>query len=50
MLSKKAKRIEQGKPEDRAFSAAHCVYIGFEVAKVTGLAVAGLRFGKMLTH
>ncbi|GAB5588345.1 hypothetical protein Unana1_03245 [Umbelopsis nana] len=31
-------------------SSVHKQYIGFEVVKVVGLAVAGLRFGKLLTH
>ncbi|KAI9483277.1 MAG: hypothetical protein EXX96DRAFT_136518 [Benjaminiella poitrasii] len=32
-----------------AFPKSHRAYIGFEAVKLTGLAVAGLRFGRMLT-
>ncbi|KAI8374427.1 uncharacterized protein BYT42DRAFT_594529 [Radiomyces spectabilis] len=35
--------------KDKVFPKAHRAYIGFETAKVVGLAVAGLRFGRMLT-
>ncbi|KAL0088385.1 hypothetical protein J3Q64DRAFT_1673935 [Phycomyces blakesleeanus] len=35
--------------KDRIFPNAHRAYIGFEGLKVIGLAVAGIRFGKMLT-
>ncbi|KAI8981456.1 hypothetical protein BDB01DRAFT_723873 [Pilobolus umbonatus] len=46
-LNKKAKQINYG--GDPTFPKAHRVYIGLETMKVTGLALAGLRFGKMLT-
>jgi hypothetical protein len=46
-LNKKAKQIGQGNDTD--FPQAHRAYIGFEAVKIVGLAVAGLRFGKMLT-
>ncbi|KAI7871621.1 hypothetical protein BDF14DRAFT_1762939 [Spinellus fusiger] len=35
--------------KDRVFPSVHRAYIGFESLKVVGLAVAGIRFGKMLT-
>ncbi|KAM3587055.1 hypothetical protein VKS41_002101 [Umbelopsis sp. WA50703] len=31
-------------------SSLHRQYIGFEAVKIVGLAVAGIRFGKLLTH
>lgn len=48
-LNKKAKEIKATNQEDATFSKAHRAYIGFESVKIVGLAVAGLRFGKMLT-
>lgn len=47
-LNKKAKLIKQG-AEPADFPKTHRAYIGFESVKLVGLAVAGLRFGKMLT-
>lgn len=49
ILNKKAKQIDRTSHEDEQFPKAHCAYVGFETVKVVGLAVAGLRFGKMLT-
>lgn len=48
-LNKQAKQIDRTGYEDEQFPKAHRAYIGFETVKVVGLAVAGLRFGKMLT-
>ncbi|KAI7907959.1 uncharacterized protein BX663DRAFT_482203 [Cokeromyces recurvatus] len=51
-LNKKSKEIPsstQSNEKCASFPKAHCAYIGFEAVKLTGLAVAGLRFGKMLT-
>ncbi|KAI8637223.1 hypothetical protein BD408DRAFT_424898 [Parasitella parasitica] len=48
-LNKKAKQIDRTGHEDEQFPKAHRAYIGFETVKIVGLAVAGLRFGKMLT-
>ncbi|KAL0142536.1 hypothetical protein V8B55DRAFT_1499004 [Mucor lusitanicus] len=48
-LNKKAKQIDRTGHEDEQFPKAHRAYIGFETVKVVGLAVAGLRFGRMLT-
>lgn len=47
-LNKKAKQIKAG-AEPADFPKTHRAYIGFESVKLVGLAVAGLRFGKMLT-
>ncbi|KAG2176801.1 hypothetical protein INT44_007465 [Umbelopsis vinacea] len=47
-LNKRADKMIKGLPLEP--SSVHKQYIGFEVAKVVGLAVAGLRFGKLLTH
>lgn len=46
-LNKKAKQI--GHVNDTDLPKAHRAYVGFESVKIVGLAVAGLRFGKMLT-
>ncbi|KAG2205142.1 hypothetical protein INT47_002236 [Mucor saturninus] len=46
-LNKKAKQPRA--IDDPTFSKSHRAYIGFETVKIVGLAVAGLRFGKMLT-
>ncbi|KAF7720749.1 hypothetical protein EC973_006163 [Apophysomyces ossiformis] len=50
-LNERAKRAEKtGESYDNVvFPQMHRGYIGFEGLKVAGLAVAGLRFGKMLT-
>lgn len=47
VLNKKAKQPRA--IDDPTFPKAHRAYIGFETVKIVGLAVAGLRFGKMLT-
>ncbi|KAH8555002.1 hypothetical protein BGW37DRAFT_219636 [Umbelopsis sp. PMI_123] len=47
-LNKRAEKMLEGKPLEP--STIHKQYIGFEAIKVVGLAVAGLRFGKLLTH
>lgn len=48
-LNKKAKQITGQNLNDNTLPKARCIYTGFETAKIAGLAVAGLRFGKMLT-
>jgi hypothetical protein len=47
-LNDRADRMIKGLPLES--STVHKQYIGFEAVKVVGLAVAGLRFGKLLTH
>jgi hypothetical protein len=51
LLNKQAKQITTGEQDAQqtGFPKAHRAYIGFESVKIVGLAVAGLRFGKMLT-
>jgi hypothetical protein len=49
MLNKKAKQITQQNLNDGTLPKVHRAYVGFESLKIFGLAVAGLRFGKMLT-
>ncbi|GAA5802137.1 hypothetical protein EDC94DRAFT_659762 [Helicostylum pulchrum] len=46
-LNRKAKQVRPA--NDTCLPKAHRAYIGFETVKIVGLAVAGLRFGKMLT-
>ncbi|KAG2184809.1 hypothetical protein INT43_000722 [Umbelopsis isabellina] len=47
-LNERADKLIKGQSLEP--SSVHKQYIGFEAVKVVGLAVAGIRFGKLLTH
>lgn len=53
-LNERAKQVEAGQAtaselcHDKRCRYMHCANMGLEFIKVAGLAVAGLRFGKML--